>query len=237
MSVIQIFPRDKPLTLAPGATGPLVDFDVPIEPVPMFLRCIALWTDNTPPNDAPPTFGIKLGEGLITAVAADDTEVVIPGVKGGGTARCRRLPDDLYLLTVINHTESRTTWKLRIKNKADKTLRFVWVNSNITDDTFQPWMALDDQLSIVSRSPIAFVTVRNLGTGTLTIEDEPGTPVGGRDSPVVLTHRPTEIGPHGVDHLVFRCGDVFSRTELRHTFTTNDKKADHTTLRIVANPS
>ncbi|MGG7569212.1 hypothetical protein [Streptomyces sirii] len=183
MSVIQMFPHDEPLTLVPGETGPLIEFDVPIEPVPMFLRFIALWTDNTPLEGAAPTFGIKLGEGLITPVAADDTEVGIPGPKEGGTASCRRLPGDIYLLTVINHSESSTTWKLRIKNRADQTLRFVWVNSNITDDTFQPWMALDDQLSITGRSPVSFAVVRNWGPGTLTIEDSPGTPVGGQDSP------------------------------------------------------
>lgn len=231
-----MFPHDEPLTLVPGETGPLIEFDVPIEPVPMFLRVIALWTDNTPLEGAAPTFGIKLGEGLITAVAADDTEVRIPGPKEGGTASCRRLPGDRYLLTVINHSESRTTWKLRIKNRADQTLRFVWVNSNITDDTFQPWMALDDQLSITGRSPVSFVVVRNQGTGSLTIEDSPGTPVGGQDSPVVLVHRPVEVATHGVDHLAFACGDVLSRRELEHTFKTNDDKADHTTLRIVADP-
>ncbi|MEV5349979.1 hypothetical protein ACIG54_37080 [Streptomyces achromogenes] len=234
MSVIQIFPSDEPLTLAPGQTGPLVDFEVPIEPVPMFLRFIALWTDNTPLNGAAPTFGIKLGEGLITTVAANDTEVVIPGPKEGGTARCRRLNDDLYLLTVVNHTESRTSWQLRIKNKADRTLRFVWVNSNVKDDTFQPWMAVDDQLTITSRSPVGFVVVRNWGTGTLTIDDSPGTPVGGQNSPVVLVHRPAEIAPHGVDHLAFSCGDVRSRMNLEHTFRTNDDKTAHTTLQIVA---
>jgi hypothetical protein len=237
MSVIQMFPRDEPLTLAPGGTGPLTEFDVPIEPVPMFLRFIALWTDNTPLKGAAPTFGIKMGEGLITTVAADGTEVGIPGPKGGGTASCRRLPDDLYLLTVVNHSESDTTWRLRIKNRADQTLRFVWVSSNVIDDTFQPWMALDGGLSITSRSPAGFVVVRNWGPGTLTIEDSPGTPVGGQDSPVVLLHRPMEIAPHGVDHLVFTCGEVASRRNLAHTFTTNDDKADHATLRVVADPS
>ncbi|MGW7647118.1 hypothetical protein [Streptomyces bobili] len=238
MSVIQIFPHDEPLTLVPGQTGPLIEFDVPIEQQPMFLRVIALWTDNTPLRGAAPTFEIKLGErGRITAVAADDTQVSIPGPEEGGTASCRPLPDGIYLLTVINHSESRTTWKLRITNNADQTLRFVWVNSNITDDTFQPWMALDDQLSITSRSPVSFVVARNWGPGTLTIEDSPGTPVGGQDSPVVLLHRPAEIAPHGVDHLAFSCGDVLSRRELEHTFKTNDDKADHTTLRILADPS
>ncbi|WP_030855180.1 hypothetical protein [Streptomyces sp. NRRL S-475] len=236
MSVIQIFPRDEPLTLMPGQTGPLIEFDVPIEPVPMFLRFIALWTDNTPLKGAPPVFGIKLGEGLITQVAADDTEVGIPGPQEGGTASCRRLPDDIYLLTVTNHSESSTTWKLRIKNRANQTLRFVWVNSNITDDTFQPWMALDDQLSITGRGPVSFAAVRNWGPGTLTIDDSPGTPVGGQESPVVLVHRPAEIAPHGVDHLAFRCGDVLSRRELEHTFRTNDDKVDRATLRIVADP-
>ncbi|MCX4966923.1 hypothetical protein OHA98_19225 [Streptomyces sp. NBC_00654] len=237
MSVIQIFPSDEPLTLAPGQTGPLVDFEVPIEPVPMFLRVIALWTDNTPLNGAAPTFGIKLGQGLITTVDADGTEVGIPGPKGGGTASCQPLHDDIYLLTVVNHTESRTSWQLRIKNKADRTLRFTWVNSNIKDDTFQPWMALEDQLSITGASPVGFVVVRNQGTGTLTIDDSPGTPVGGQDSPVVLVHRPAEIAPHGVDHLAFSCGEILSRRNLEHTFRTNDEKSAHTTLQIVADPS
>ncbi|CAL9356422.1 hypothetical protein SUDANB145_00572 [Streptomyces sp. enrichment culture] len=236
MSVIQVFPSDKPLTLEPGETGPLVDFKVPIEPMPMFLRFIALWTDNTPLNGDPPTFGIKLGEGLITTVAADDTEVSVPGPKGGGEATCRRLENDLYLLKVVNRTESSTTWKLRIKNRASRTLRFVWVNSNVIDDTFQPWMALDSPLSIISRSSSGFVVVRNLGPGTLTIDDSPETPVGGQDSPVVLVHRPAEIAPHGVDHLVFSCGDVLSRMNLQHAFRTNDDNAAHTTLRIVADP-
>ncbi|MFJ6558233.1 hypothetical protein ACIQNT_39365 [Streptomyces luteogriseus] len=237
MSVIQIFPRDEPLTLVPGQTSPLIEFDVPIEPVPMFLRVIATWTDNTPLRGAAPTFGIKLGEGRITNVAADGPEAGIPGPEGGGTASCRSLPDDIYLLTVINHSESESTWKLRIKNRADETLRFVWVNSNNSEDTLQPWMTLDDQLSISGRSRAGFVVVRNSGTGTLTIDDSPGTPVGGQDSPVVLVHRPAEVAPHGVDHLAFSCGDVLSRRELEHTFRTNDDKVDRATLRIVADPS
>jgi hypothetical protein len=237
MAVIQMFPADEPLTLVPGQTGPLIKFHVPIEPVPMFLRFIALWTDNTPLERAAPTFGIKLGEGVITPVAADGTEVVIPGPKKGGTALCRRLLRDIYLLMVINHSESATTWKLRIKNTADETLRFVWVNSNNNDDTFQPWMALDDQLSISAGSRVSFVVVRNWGTGPLTIEDRPGTPIGAPDSPVVLVHCPAEIAPHGVDHMAFSCGDVPSRRELKHTFMASDEKADHTTLRIVADQS
>jgi hypothetical protein len=236
MSVIQIFPQDRPLTLAPGRTGPLVEFEVPVEPVPMFLRFVALWTDNTPLEGAAPAFGVKLGDGLITPVAADGTEVGIPGPKDGGTASCRRLPADIYLLTVVNHTESSTTWKLRITNQADRALRFVWVSSNVKDDTFQPWMALDGHLSITGGGPVGFVAVRNWGTGTLSVEDGPGTPVGGQDSPVVLVHRPAEIAPHGVDHLAFSCGDVLSRRTLQHSFRTNDDRTDHTTLEIVADP-
>ncbi|GHF60646.1 hypothetical protein [Streptomyces thermodiastaticus] len=243
MSVIQIFPSEEPLALAPGQTGPLVEFDMPIEPIPMFLRFVALWTDNTPLGDADPRFGIKLGEGLITTVAADGTEVGIPGPKGGGSASCRRLSDGLYLLTVVNHTESKPTWQLRIRNTADQTLRFVWVNSNVKSDTLQPWMALDQPLSIVGRSRpdvgrgrVGFVTVRNWGTGTLTIDDSLGSPIGGQDSPVVLVHRPAEIAPHGVDHLAFDCGEVRSRMVLQHTFATNDDRTDHAALEIIADP-
>lgn len=131
------------------------------------------------------------------------------------------------------------------RNNADETLRFVCVSSHKERNTLQPWMTLGNRqndesgparLSFVGPSLGQFITVRNWGTAPVTINDTPGTPIGGQQSPVILVSRPSEIAPHGVDHISFRCEQVDVQAEFPHTFDSNDKEPMHTALRIVVTP-
>lgn len=233
---MKIFPDNEPLALAGGQTSELFEFSVPAEPAPRFLRIIALWRDNTPFEGAAPTFQIKMAQGEIRSVPVDGDPVLIPGLPGGGQASCQSQGRDIYVLEVVNHTEQDLTWKLRITNNTNVTLRFVWVHAETALKTKAPWMVIDGDLSIASRSLGSFVTVRNWGTETLRIHDIDKTPIGPPDSPVVLASRPSKLPPHGVDHFAFTCGEVSSPKAFAHTFTANDDNLDHTTLRVAITP-
>ncbi|MFG1953477.1 hypothetical protein [Micromonospora sp. NPDC048830] len=241
----QMFPPDEPLALAPGKTGPLCAFFVPIQVERTFLRLIALWTDNAALEGAAPTIQIKANDGVITSVKADAGDVDIPTTDDvAGTANCRRLPGDVYLVTIANLPGRDTHWQLRVRNNADRDLRFVWVSSHEEEATLQPWMAVGDQrdetgrrvVSLVGRRTDQFVAVRNLGTRPLEIRDMLDTPVGGQDSPVRLVSRPAVVAPHGVDHIVLRCEEIDAPLDLSHTFDANDEEPTHRTLRITVTP-
>ena len=225
----------EPLELVPLRTGPLQEFFVKIGSEEMFLRVIALWTDNTALGGAAPTFQLKAPGGIITSVNAGAGDVEIPGEGGrAATANCERLQGDVFLVTIANINEDVTNrnWQLRIKNNADQTLRFVWISADRERRTRQPWLVLPSSLSLAGSTPIHFIPVRNWGTAPVTIDDAPDTLIGGRGSPVTLVSRPVQVAPHGVDHIVVRCAPVAVPQELRHTFTSNDPDSTHATLPI-----
>lgn len=246
MASFTMFPDTKPLPLTPGQTGPLFEFFVKVGAEEMFLRVIALWTDNTALEGAAPTFQLKAPGGIITSVNAGAGDVDLPGEGGlAGTADCQRLQGDIYLVTIadINEDVTGRKWQLRIRNNADQALNFVWVSSDKERDTRQPWMVLGDppdapglagpaRLSLAGASRGEFFTVRNWGTAPLEIRDAVNEPIGGPQSPAILVSRPAQIAPHGVDHMVIRCEPVDVPAEFPHTFDSNDPEPTHKTLRI-----
>lgn len=244
--VFQLSPPRQPLALASGKTSELFRFEVFPQFGQMFIRVIALWTDNTALGGPAPTIQLKSADGVITSVKADVGEVEIPNQDGlAGVASCQGLPGDTYLVTLGEMSDSSEPWSLRIKNNADKTLRFAWVSAPEEQNTLRPWLALGSgerdasgvaQFSVTARTVDQFMPVRNWGTATATLEDVVGLPLGGQQSPVVLSSRPDSIAPHGVDHIGLRCEQAGSQAEFSHVFSSNDLDPAHTTLRLTVMP-
>ncbi len=242
---------DEPLDLVPQQTGKLAVFSVGSGAESVFLRVIALWTDNTAlENGAAPTFQLQAPGGIITPVSVETENVELSGEGGtAGIVNCQRFDDEIYLVTVSDINEDvvgpSRNWRLRIRNNAAKALRFVWVSSDRERDTRQPWIVLGEgpsvgpaEVLLSHPSPGEFFTVRNWGTESLEIRDPLNSPIGGPQSPVVLEHCPAQIAPHGVDHIVIRRGPtaVPSAVHLSHTFQTNDEHPRHNkSLRISLN--
>ncbi len=241
--VFQLFPATEPLPLVAGQTSDLFEFPVFAQAPQNFIRFIALWTDNTAPGSPAPTIQLKSGGGLIKSVPADVGDVELPN--GAGIASCQSQPADTYLLTLSEMSDDSGPWSLRIKNNADKTLRFAWVSAPEEQNTLRPWLAVGDGvrdaagtslLSLTVRSTDQFVPVHNWGTTSATLGDQVDMPIGGQDSPVVLAGRPDSIEPHGVDHISLRC-EQLAPHELEHVFESNDIDPAHTTVRLTILPA
>lgn len=244
--MFQQFPPRTPLELRRNEPSSLFEFDVPVEAEEAFLRVVALWRDNDVLGGTAPTFELRPRRGRITAVTADQDDVHIPSSDGAtlGVARCRRLPDDIYLVSISKIAESSRPWQVRVTNNDPEALRFAWFSSHSESATLQPWMNLENAetqgmgstLSI-SESVTKKMLVRNWGTAPLVLEDEAGRPLGGEGSPALLVDRPEAIPPHGQDTLAIGCERVSTRTTIHHTFTCNDTVPGHATLVIEAFPT
>ncbi len=247
MVTFQRIPDTEPLALATGQTSPLFSVFVPVGREESFIRAVALGADNTTPPASAATFQLKSGSGIITSVEPGGPQVAIPGAPGmvAGRASCELLPDGVYLVSITEIDKDAGDWRLRVRNNSGETLRFACVSSHKEPNTRQPWMAVsngrrDDQgravLSVVGLTPEQFVEVSNWGTAPLHVNDEPGSPLGGQNSPVVLVSRPSGVAPYGVDHMVVRCGQVDVEMELSHTFGSDDERPDHSTLELAIAP-
>jgi hypothetical protein len=248
--MISRFPPDQPLALAPQQTAAeWTLFPVPLSFEEIFIRVIALWTGNTALLGAAPSFHLQAPEGIITPVSPGAGDIAVSGDGGtAGIANCRHLGDDIYLIKIreINEDNSGRPWKLRIKNNAHKELRFAWVVSDEEDDTRQPWIALTDgpsvrppTMSLQHANAGDYFTVRNLGPGPLEIHDPPESPIGGEQSRIILESRPSQIAPHGVDHIVIHrdANDPPLAVPISHVFSTNDTEPTHNKTLIITAPA
>lgn len=234
-----------PLPLAPGKTSPFFEFSSYGEPQ-MFLRAVALWTDNTPPPRPDPIFQLRAPGGIFTDVRADGTAVVVTGEEEqSGTATC--VPEDggIFLVTVVidgGIFAPVNPWHIRIVNNAGRDLRFVTVSAVNEPATRQPWIVIGDPPTDIAPASATmdfdepsdgeYLKVSNWGTGDLTLLDEIGQPVGGGDSPFVLVHRPAVVVPHGVDHMIIRCDAAGVATDVAFRFESNDDRVEHGLINI-----
>jgi hypothetical protein len=202
-------PDDEPLEVTAGETGPALQFGPAIEARQTFLRVIALWRDGKMRRGPAPTFDLQPDGGRITSVDADAGDVKILSDHDGtsllGKANCRRLPDDIYLITIHEISEEAGDhWQLSITNNdRSEALRFVTVSSKFESKTLQPWLRVlprepdanalyppttgDGVPHYVVRGKLhgspggplpVKIAVANYGTGTLEIH----TPLGPLDS-------------------------------------------------------
>lgn len=236
---------DGPLKLAPNKTSSILTLSPSGQDV-MFLRAIALWTDNTAFRGATPTFQVRAPGGIFTDVEADGQEVAVTGEEDMfGRATC--LPqgdDDIFLLTVtIDSLFLGANWHVRIINNASQELRFVTVGAVNGPATEQPWIIIGEPPTDIAPAGAAtftfdetddekYVRVSNWGTGHVQLLDEIGKPIGGDDSPLVLVKRPDTVRPHGVDHMIIRCDAVGVAADLPFRFKSNDKRDDHGLINV-----
>jgi hypothetical protein len=243
----EALPQSGPVTVESQETSPLFKFEVPIEAQATFLRVIALWRDNEVLGGKAPTFEIKAGGGVFALVGPNSGPVSIldrTERTAVGSVVCQRLPDDIFLLTISDLVENSGPWMIRITNNDAESLSFLGFSSHHEEETLQPWMVLGDPnplidaglFKFVGRSAGRDIPVRNWGTAPLTIRETLGTPLGGEDSPVVLTERPNSVAPHRVDHLTIEAGESTFIRELPHLLLCNDKVDAHRQLLIHVEP-
>ena len=217
---------------------------VPVEVSDTYLRIIALWHDNEPLGGELATIEIRSGQGNLTALnvrpVGAESEVTVIGTNGAlaGKATCG-VNNDIYLVHISELGDDNGPWRLRLKNNDSQTLYFVAVSSTDADQTFQPWMVWgatkgtigtaenpdDFRFSLQSKSDTHAVAVRNLGTGPLVFFDSAG-PIGGHDSPAVISAIPHQIEPHGIQDVVFGVhpNGADADATVEHTMTTSDPR-------------
>ena len=210
-----------------------------------FLRLIAQFKDNIVLGGAAPTVLITAGLGAATAVDEGRGPVDIPGSGGAtvATATCRRTPEDLdTFLVTITHSVASGPWQVQIRNNEPEALEFYAFISHVETETLQPWIGFGTTPRFRGAEPgRQSVTVRNLGSGALTIEDEPGDRLGPPGSPLTLFAKETPIPPHRAGNIVVSCAtlpEVFERRvdTLQHTLSTNDPTRAHATLSFEIDP-
>jgi hypothetical protein len=238
----QAIPTFGPLALEGGQTSSLYDFFVAEGVDETFLRFVALFRDNEPLGGDDPTFQIRAGTGQMSSVTPTSGEVPIRDGAGKnvGSVRCARTLEDMFLLTISQPGENAGPWKIRIRNNDPEPLRFLGFSSQHAEQTLQPWLVVgDSSIEVVSRESTKIpreIQIRNLGTAPVTLQDVPGTPLGERDSPVVLTSRPPHVDPHRVGTVMVSIGHVFSRRTVEHRLRSNDTNDAHGRLFVVVNP-
>jgi hypothetical protein len=242
----EALPQSGPVTVDSQESSPLFKFEVPVEAQTTFLRVIALWRDNEVLGGKAPTFEIKAGGGVFASVGpnSDPVSILDRERTSVGSVLCRRLPDDIFLLTISDLVENTAGWMIRITNDDAESLRFLGFSSHHEEETLQPWMVLGDPNPLIDRDLLKFVggsprrdiPIRNWGTAPLTIRETLGTPLGGEDSPVVLIERPDTVAPHRVDHLTIEAGESTFTRELPHLLLCNDRVDAHRQLLIHVEP-
>ncbi len=233
-----------PMPVPPGKKSPFFPFSPDGERL-MFLRAVALWTDNTPLPGAEPVFQLRAPGGIFTDVKPDGKPVDITGDMTG-KATCVAEGKGIFLVSVsiTSLFAPASPWHIRIENTADRELRFVTVSSTNEPATRQPWIVIGDpprgiaptsaaEMTFNQPSDGEFLKVSNWGTGELTLLHDVGETLGDAvDSPLVLAHRPKVVAPHGVDHMIIRCTEVGFDGEIAFRFASTDERPDHGLIKI-----
>jgi len=228
-----------PLPIAGQQTSQLFDINMPAGEETFFLSFIALFRDNEPLGGEAPTFQIRAGRGVITSVGPNSAGVDIPDGDESvvGTVTCKRLPNDVFLLTISEIVENSGPWRIRIRNNDSESLRFLGFSSTQAENTLQPWLVVGGpgerragesffRLAEGSQS----IEIRNLGTAPLDLFEDPG-PLG-EDPSVILTEKPTRVELHGKDKLTFKCDDR-AIGRILHFLRCNDMIKDHTQVDLL----
>ncbi|WP_037967314.1 hypothetical protein [Streptomyces sp. SS] len=211
--VFQMFPKDGPLRLAAGSPpSAQVAFVVGAQLSRMFLRVIALGTDCFPPGEPEaPAIELRAGSGKFALVPREPATVTIgdDSLMPVATASWTPEPRDIYLVKLDISKPSDLPWHVRITNKAPVELLFVWVVSDLEEDTRQPRLLMERSHGRQALPGAAVddivVNVANVGTGDLTIGTPAGTDMG--DGFVLDEVTPT-VPPNGCGRLAIHVPPV-----------------------------
>ncbi|MFH9726022.1 hypothetical protein ACH4M4_24125 [Streptomyces sp. NPDC017254] len=210
--VFQMFPEAGPLRLAAGSPpGAPVAFEVGAQLTGMFLRLIALGSECAPAGEAAPAIELRVGLGEFAPVPREPDTVTIRDdtLSPVATASWTREPRDVFLVRLDITKSSDLPWHIRITNKASTELLFVWVVSDLEEDTRQPRILMPQSHArlVVQGVPVddILVNVANIGTGDLVIDTPAGTDLG--DGFLLDEVTPT-VAPNGCGHLTIKIPPV-----------------------------
>ncbi|WP_426361825.1 hypothetical protein [Streptomyces sp. E-08] len=210
--VFQMFPKDGPLRLAPGSPPSTpVAFEVGAQLTGMFIRLIALGKDCSPPGEPAPAVDLRVGVGDFAPVPREPETVTVTDDFGTPVATASWTPElrGVILISIDITKPSDLPWHLRITNKAAVELLFVWVVSDLEQDTLQPRLLMErshGRIALAGGTPEDIVVnVANIGTGDLTIFTPAGTDLG---DGFVLDERTPTIPTNGCGHLTIKVPPV-----------------------------
>ncbi|MEE1752734.1 hypothetical protein [Streptomyces sp. SP18CS02] len=126
-----------------------------------------------------------------------------------GTASWTREPRDVFLVRLNIGRSADRPWHVRITNNAPKELSFVWVVSDLEEDTLQPRISMQRSHGRIAPAgaPMADIEVRvgNVGPGTLRLTNTAGTDMG---RGFTLDEVTPTIPPNGCGHLVIKVAPI-----------------------------
>ncbi|MCQ6556831.1 hypothetical protein NPS70_27120 [Streptomyces sp. C10-9-1] len=241
--VFQMFPQDGPLRLANRATSGLVPFLVPSDASTMFLRLIAVGSNCESLGGAAPTIELRAGTGEMSDIPRAPGEGAIHDEYGAhvGTASWTRERHDIFMVELFIANKDARLWRVRITNNDPEELGFVWVTSDVADDTHQPRPSMQRHFE---RHEVAGIqldnivaNIANVGTAELKFKDLPGTDMG---AGFTLLKVPSGIPPNGCGSLEIRVDTIvgtpfsgLSRDEATYVLKCNVVDAEDTTLTLV----
>ncbi|MFD3659954.1 hypothetical protein ACFWVF_05010 [Streptomyces sp. NPDC058659] len=225
--VFQMFPEEGPLRLAAGPppSAP-VAFKVGAAKTGVFLCVIASGRNCEPPGEADPTIELRVGVGKFATVPRNPETVTIQddSLTPVGTACWTPEPRDMFLVRLDITKPSALPWHVRLTNNADKELSFVWVVSDLEEDTHQPRLLMPrshTRLQVQGVPPDDIVVnVANVGTGDLIIDTAAGADLG--DGFLLDEVTPT-VPPNGCGHLTIKVPPIeFIPFDAGHTHRFTD---------------
>ncbi|MEU3653521.1 hypothetical protein AB0E67_11945 [Streptomyces sp. NPDC032161] len=209
--IFQMLPEAGPLRLASDTTGAPVAFHVGAQASGMFLRLIAVGPDCEPPGEAAPTIELRTGAGEFAEVPRSPEEISIQDetLFEVGTATWSREPRDVFLVRLDISKSADRPWHVRITNNAPMELSFVWVVSDLEEDTLQPRISMDRSHERRAPSGVSMEDIRvdigNVGPGRLNLTNAAGTDMG---VGFTLDEVTPTIPPNGCGHLVIKVAPI-----------------------------
>ncbi|MFF3731035.1 hypothetical protein ACFYXM_12110 [Streptomyces sp. NPDC002476] len=209
--VFQMLPAAGPLRLASDATSDPMAFHVGVQASGMFLRLIAVGPDCAPPGEAAPTIELRteLGEFAVVPRSPEEISIHDETLFEVGTASCSRQPRDVFLVKLDIFKSADRPWHVRITNNAPKELSFVWVVSDLEEDTLQPRISMErsHERRAPSGAPMADIRVDigNVGPGPLNLTNAAGTDMG---VGFTLDEVTPTIPPNACGHLVIKVAPI-----------------------------
>ncbi|WP_405860960.1 hypothetical protein OG361_37790 [Streptomyces sp. NBC_00090] len=237
--VFQMFPEEQPLRLVSRATSGLIPFLVPADATAMFLRLVAVGSGCEPLGGAAPTIELRAGTGEIATVPRAPSEGAVHDESGNevGTASWTRERDDIFMVKLLISEKNARLWRVRITNNDPEELGFVWVTSDVEEDTHQPRISMNRSLGrhAVAGAPLENIvaSIANVGTTALKFDDLPGTDMG---AGFTLVRVASSIPPNGCGSIEIKVAPIVAgtpRAETQYKMKCNVVDVEDRTLFLV----
>ncbi|MGW2746593.1 hypothetical protein ACWC5O_31040 [Streptomyces sp. NPDC001450] len=189
----------------------------------MFLRIVAIGPGCESHGGAAPTIELRAGTGVMATVPEAPAEVRIFDETSTqvGVSSWVREANDVFKVSV-GHMKLGRSWRVRVSNNDREPLGFVWAASPVEKFTLQPRVFLQQREFTRSAPfgdavPSVVVSVKNVGTGPLTISDEPKRDLGGGFT--LESIEPPRVSPNTCASLTISAAAVTSGLSARDLTT------------------